>query len=49
MGGGVFETRDCRKIFEELKAKGVQFMSSPQERPYGVESTFRDDSGKTQH
>ena len=45
MGAGVFHTKDCRKTFAELKAKGVQFMSEPQERPYGVEATFKDDSG----
>lgn len=45
MGAGVFHTKDCRKTFEELKVKGVEFMSPPQERPYGVEATFKDDSG----
>src|SRR5262245_24446181 len=45
LGAGVFETNDCRKTYEELKAKGVEFMSEPEERPYGVEATFKDDSG----
>jgi len=45
MGAGVFETADCKKTYEELKARGVEFLSPPKERPYGVEATFRDDSG----
>jgi catechol 2,3-dioxygenase-like lactoylglutathione lyase family enzyme len=45
LGAGVFNTRDCRKTYEELKAKGVQFMSEPAERPYGIEAVFKDNSG----
>jgi predicted enzyme related to lactoylglutathione lyase len=45
LGVGVFATRDCKKTFEELKAKGVVFKSDPQERPYGIEAMFVDDSG----
>jgi catechol 2,3-dioxygenase-like lactoylglutathione lyase family enzyme len=45
MGGGVFETTDCRKTYEELKAKGVQFLSPPQDRFYGVEAVLKDNSG----
>jgi catechol 2,3-dioxygenase-like lactoylglutathione lyase family enzyme len=44
-GGGVLETADCRKTYEELKAKGVAFLNEPQERPYGIEAVLRDDSG----
>jgi len=36
---------DCRKTFEELTAKGVEFMQEPSERPYGVEAVCRDNSG----
>jgi catechol 2,3-dioxygenase-like lactoylglutathione lyase family enzyme len=36
---------DCRKAFEELSAKGVQFLQEPAERPYGVEALMRDNSG----
>jgi predicted enzyme related to lactoylglutathione lyase len=53
MGAGVFETDDCHKTYEELKKRGVEFLSPPKERPYGVEATFKDDSGNwfslTQH
>ena len=29
---------DCRKTYEELAAKGVEFIQKPEERPYGVEA-----------
>jgi catechol 2,3-dioxygenase-like lactoylglutathione lyase family enzyme len=45
LGAGVFNTDDCRGTYEELKAKGVQFISEPAERPYGIEAVFKDDSG----
>ncbi|WP_394827422.1 VOC family protein [Pendulispora albinea] len=44
-GFGAFHTADCRKTYEELKARGVEFMGEPEERPYGVETVFKDDSG----
>jgi catechol 2,3-dioxygenase-like lactoylglutathione lyase family enzyme len=45
LGGGVLETDDCRRTYEELKAKGVEFLREPKEMPYGIEALFRDDSG----
>ena len=45
MGGGVFYTKDCKATYEELKAKGVEFIAPPQERPYGVEAIIKDNSG----
>ncbi len=45
LGAGVFRTPDCKAAYEQLSARGVEFMSPPQERPYGVEATFRDCSG----
>ena len=45
MAGGVLETDDCRKTYEDLKGKGVTFLQEPADRPYGVEALFRDDSG----
>ncbi len=38
-------TDDCRKTYEELSAKGVEFLQEPSDRPYGVEAVLRDDSG----
>ncbi|MFL6122786.1 VOC family protein [Actinophytocola sp.] len=44
-GHGVLATDDCRKTYRELSERGVVFLQEPAERPYGVEATFRDDSG----
>ena len=41
----MLETDDCKKTWEELKAKGVEFAAPPQERPYGIEAILKDDSG----
>ena len=38
-------TDDCRKTFEDLSARGVEFLQEPTDRPYGVEAMFRDNSG----
>ena len=38
-------TDDCRKSFEELSARGVEFTEEPEERPYGIDCGFRDPSG----
>src|SRR5215813_9541620 len=45
MGAGVWEADDCRRTHEELSAKGVIFLQEPEERPYGIEAVFRDNSG----
>lgn len=45
LGAGVLETDDIRRTYEELRAKGVEFMGEPQERPYGIEALLKDDSG----
>ncbi len=38
-------TDNCQKAYEELSAKGVEFVQPPSDRPYGVEAVFRDNSG----
>jgi uncharacterized glyoxalase superfamily protein PhnB len=44
--GTVFlTTEDCRAAYEELRARGVEFVEPPEERPYGIDSGFRDPSG----
>ena len=44
--GTVFlTTDDCRASYEELKARGVDFVEEPEERPYGIDTSFRDPSG----
>lgn len=45
MGAGVLHTDDCRKTYEELKEKGVEFVAPPAERPYGIEAIMKDNSG----
>jgi catechol 2,3-dioxygenase-like lactoylglutathione lyase family enzyme len=45
MSGGVLQTSDCRKTYEELKAKGVEFVQPPTERFYGIEALMKDNSG----
>ena len=44
--GTVFlTTDDCRRSYEELKGRGVEFTEAPEERPYGIDCGFRDPSG----
>jgi len=45
LGAGAFQTDDCRATFAELRERGVSFLSEPEERFYGIEATFRDNSG----
>jgi len=46
--GTVFlTTEDCHASYEELKARGVEFSEAPEERPYGIDSGFRDPSGNS--
>jgi catechol 2,3-dioxygenase-like lactoylglutathione lyase family enzyme len=46
--GTVFlTTDDVRASYEELKARGVEFSEEPEERPYGIDSGFRDPSGNS--
>jgi uncharacterized glyoxalase superfamily protein PhnB len=46
--GTVFlTTDDVQADYEELKARGVEFTEAPEERPYGIDSGFRDPSGNS--
>jgi catechol 2,3-dioxygenase-like lactoylglutathione lyase family enzyme len=46
--GTVFlTTDDCRGDYEALKARGVEFTETPEERPYGIDCGFRDPSGNS--
>jgi uncharacterized glyoxalase superfamily protein PhnB len=46
--GTVFlTTDDCQAAYEELKGRGVEFSEEPEERPYGIDSGFRDPSGNS--
>lgn len=45
MGGGVFETDDCRRDYQQMQAKGVEFIRPPLQTPYGLEALFKDGCG----
>jgi uncharacterized glyoxalase superfamily protein PhnB len=46
--GTVFlTTDDCQASYEELSARGVEFSEKPEQRPYGIDSGFRDPSGNS--
>jgi catechol 2,3-dioxygenase-like lactoylglutathione lyase family enzyme len=46
--GTIFlSTDDCQASYEELRARGVEFTEVPEERPYGIDSGFRDPSGNS--
>ena len=46
--GTVFlTTDDAHAAYEELKGRGVEFTEEPEERPYGIDSAFRDPSGNS--
>ena len=44
-GNGVLITPNCQEEYETLSAKGVEFLSPPTERPYGIEAVLKDNSG----
>jgi uncharacterized glyoxalase superfamily protein PhnB len=44
--GTIFlSTDDCQASYEELRGRGVEFVEPPEDRPYGIDSGFRDPSG----
>jgi catechol 2,3-dioxygenase-like lactoylglutathione lyase family enzyme len=45
MGGLGLRVDDCRQTYQDLSAKGVEFLQEPADRPYGVEAIIRDNSG----
>ena len=38
----VFQADDCRKTYEMLLKRGVEFAQPPEERPYGLEALAKD-------
>lgn len=40
-----FECDDVQKTYDELKAKGVEFVKSPQAQPWGMFAIFKDSEG----
>lgn len=45
LASGVLTVDDCHRTYETLKARGVEFSSGPQQRPYGVEAILKDPFG----
>jgi catechol 2,3-dioxygenase-like lactoylglutathione lyase family enzyme len=45
IGNVLLTTDDVQASYDELKARGVEFTEAPEERPYGIDSAFRDPSG----
>ena len=46
--GTVFlTTDDVHSEYAQLKSRGVEFTEDPEERPYGIDSGFRDPSGNS--
>ena len=44
--GTVFlTTENCQSSYEDLKSRGVEFVETPEQRPYGIDAAFRDPSG----
>ncbi len=41
----ILRTDDCRKTYEVLRAKGVEFTEEPTEQPYGIDCALRDPFG----
>jgi catechol 2,3-dioxygenase-like lactoylglutathione lyase family enzyme len=44
-GNVLLTTDDAEASYEELRARGVEFVEAPEERPYGIDCAFRDPSG----
>ncbi|MDT0445744.1 VOC family protein [Streptomyces johnsoniae] len=45
MGALILSTDDCRKTYETLRGRGVEFTEEPTERPYGTDCGLRDPFG----
>ncbi len=45
LGAGVFGTDDCQRTYDELSAKGVEFVSPPKDQFYAIEALMKDPFG----
>jgi catechol 2,3-dioxygenase-like lactoylglutathione lyase family enzyme len=45
LGIGVFQTDDINSDYERLNKQGVEFVSPPEEKFYGIEAIVKDNSG----
>jgi predicted enzyme related to lactoylglutathione lyase len=46
-GTAFLTTDDCQGEYEKLRERGVEFIETPEERPYGIDCGFRDPSGNS--
>lgn len=46
-GFAAFKCADVRATYEELSAKGVEFLMPPTQQPYGIIAVLKDDSGNS--
>ncbi|HEX8706874.1 MAG TPA: VOC family protein [Pyrinomonadaceae bacterium] len=37
-----FYTNDCHRTYETFSARGIKFVSPPQQQPWGIEAVFED-------
>lgn len=44
-----FSSTDCKKMYEEISKRGVEFIQEPIERPWGIEAMFKDLYGNILH
>ena len=44
-GSMIFSADDIRATYDDLTARGVEFIQAPEERFYGIDAAFRDPSG----
>ena len=47
LGGALIKTADIHKAYEEMKARGVEFVRPPTEQPYAIEAVFKDNNGNS--
>jgi catechol 2,3-dioxygenase-like lactoylglutathione lyase family enzyme len=38
----ILHTDDCRKTYEELRERGVEFTGAPEPKPFGLQAVFKD-------
>jgi hypothetical protein len=38
----VLHTDDCRKTYDELRERGVEFTKGPEPKPFGLQAVFKD-------
>jgi catechol 2,3-dioxygenase-like lactoylglutathione lyase family enzyme len=46
-GAAFLTAEDVEAACEDLAARGVEFIEEPEDRPYGIDSAFRDPSGNS--